>query len=73
MDKVNSVHLFLRHKAKDRMCDDFGPHTHQLPTYKRARNQESQTFWDGVKCILAFYFFIESKRDYKTLWPSCSI
>lgn len=27
MDEVNSVHLFPRHKAKDRMCDDFGPHT----------------------------------------------
>lgn len=35
------------------------------------QHQESQTFWDGVKYIFAF--FIESKQDDKTLWHSCSI
>lgn len=32
---MNSVHLFLRHKAKDRMCDDFGPHTPAADLKKR--------------------------------------
>lgn len=71
MDEMSSVHLFLRHKAKDRMCDDFGPHT---PAANLKMCQEPRIPNILGWCQVHFgLFFIESERDYRTLWASCSI
>lgn len=57
MDEMNSVHLFLRHQAKDRTCDDFGPHTPAANLKTRPQNRTKNPKHFGMVSSVFWPFF----------------